>query len=116
MTSLVDPIIGQPDGTQPIDVLDAADEAMPHLWHVHRLLHDIHDHAVHLDHDTDQATVHGVPATRQQDRAITDVIESGCAERLPVSGDLALTMTGMAWRERFRSRGAYTGRDGRRYA
>jgi len=113
--TIVDPIVGQPDGTQPLDPFEPVDE-MPHLWHVHQMLHDIKNHAVHLDHDTDQATVNGVPATRQQDKAITDLIESGYAERLPRSGDLALTMTGMTWRERWRHLGIYTGQDGRRYA
>src|SRR5690606_29570790 len=94
MTSLVDPIVGQPDGTQAIDVLDATAEAMPRVWHTRMLLIDIAAGAVHLDHSSDLATVHGKPATNTQDEEITHLLEGGYAERMPISGDLVLTPKG----------------------
>jgi len=115
MTSLVNPIVGQPDGTQPLDPFEPVDE-MPHLWHVHQMLNDIANHAVHLDHDTDQATIHGLPATAQQDKAITDLIESGYAERLPHSGDMALTMLGITIAHQWRRLAIYTTKTGERCA
>lgn len=113
MTSLVDPIIGQPDGTEPID---AADGALPHLWHVHQMLHTVNEGRVELSARGGRYVVDQRSATSIETRFLDQLVDSGYVEAdffSDIDGrTVQLTPDGDLLVGRWRGFKAYTSRGG----